>query len=374
MIILSAATITACSQAQLQRQAAKLALQDSKPRKTFSPETVPSKPNYYLDSNWAYLPEDTEAHAVDVFYVTPTAWYVPENWNMSLTNTNTKEYIQDILRRQGSVFYGIGNIYAPYYRQAHVYSFLDRSGNGSQALDLAYQDVEQAFLHYMENFNQGRPFILAGHSQGTHHLKRLIKTRFYRADLRERFVVGYLVGMPMSPLDLENPYLRICQGPEETGCVVSWNTERNGPHTLFAPVTVGVNPLTWEAGTDGAYAPRTLNRGAVFFHDVIPSKPRNQRTRRAMMAYTEAGATVVPNYTGAQVVAGTLVIDTTRQQQPLGRYIGPGNYQAYDYNFFFINIRENARARIADYLTTHPEKQLTALSKSACGCEIEPQM
>ena len=69
-------TTAACSQADLRSYAAKRAFQDNnRPLVAFAADTVPTAPDYDRDSTWAHLPEDPEAHPVDVFYVAPAAWY-----------------------------------------------------------------------------------------------------------------------------------------------------------------------------------------------------------------------------------------------------------------------------------------------------------
>jgi hypothetical protein len=347
-------------------------MEESKPGYAFDANAIPAAPDYNLGSSWSVLPDDPWAYPVDVFFVSPSAWFRTDNWNMSVTDKAGKEAVRAILWRQGSIFYGIGNIYAPYYRQAHVYSMMDRAGDGGEALDIAYEDVERAFLRYMAEFNEGRPFILAGHGQGSQHLKRLIKSRFYSSDLRERLIVGYLVGAPITALDLESPHLKVCRNPWETGCVVSWTTEPEAINTLTEPVEVAVNPLTWRAEKNGEYASAALNKGAVFFNK--PRLARNQDSggRGGVTSYESAGATVVPQYTGGQTVRGILVIDNPTKNKDLRMYLGPGNYHAYDYNFFFLNVRQNAAERVERYLSNHPATQRTSLNSKSCLCKIEP--
>ena len=48
------------------------------------------------------------------------------------------------------------------------------------ALDIAYQDCRDAFVYYINHFNQGRPFIIASHSQGSLHATRLLLDLFDR--------------------------------------------------------------------------------------------------------------------------------------------------------------------------------------------------
>ena len=67
------------------------------------------------------------------------------------------------------------NLYVPFYRQAHIRVFNEKfKDEGKKALDLAYKDIKSAFIYYLNNFNDNKPFIIASHSQGTVHAKRLI--------------------------------------------------------------------------------------------------------------------------------------------------------------------------------------------------------
>ncbi|GIR73695.1 MAG: hypothetical protein CM15mP76_04220 [Prochlorococcus sp.] len=79
------------------------------------------------------------------------------------------ERTEIMLGNQASAFNGSCNIYAPEYRQATYFSFFDKDDNGKKALDLAYEDIENAFNYFLEFFNNGKPFIIAAHSQGALH-------------------------------------------------------------------------------------------------------------------------------------------------------------------------------------------------------------
>ena len=120
-------------------------------------------PKNYSDALFDYKP------SVDVFYVHPTSYYSGDNWNASLedsvVNVSRTDYL---LQNQASVFAGLARLYVPYYRQMHIDSYADLS-NGYPAFHLAYSDVRNAFLKYWKYWNKGRPFIIAGHSQGTNH-------------------------------------------------------------------------------------------------------------------------------------------------------------------------------------------------------------
>ena len=83
-----------------------------------------------------------------------------------------------MLANQASQFNGCCNVYAPRYREASIFAYLKGDAKlREQVLGFAYKDVARAFDYFIENYNGGRPFILASHSQGTHHGERLIKRR-----------------------------------------------------------------------------------------------------------------------------------------------------------------------------------------------------
>ena len=162
-----------------------------KPELSFAEATPPVAPDYSQPQSWAALPDrqdaadvlpggdvqDRQAAAeVDVFFVHPTTFFGTAGWNQSLDDTSTNALTDTfVLRSQASVYNSCCRIYAPRYRQATIYSFMDRAGDGKPALQLAYEDVERAFDYFIEHYNQGRPFILAGHSQGSVHVRTLLR-------------------------------------------------------------------------------------------------------------------------------------------------------------------------------------------------------
>jgi len=161
---------------------------------------------------------------------------VAEQWNLPLEakgisaqqlSAKVTEQMEMRVAAGASCFNRTCRIYAPKYRQAHVGSFahlrmLARVSEDpemevgpakprelAQALDLAYSDVRRAFLHFLnEPETVGRPFILAGHSQGVLHLLRLLQEEVEdHSEVRERFVHAYLTGFSV-PLDIFSRSLR----------------------------------------------------------------------------------------------------------------------------------------------------------------------
>ena len=151
---------------------------------------------------------------VDTFYVHPTSFMDPTStkWNAPLT-----DFVANVLtdagqlQQQASAFNGASRVFAPRYRQCSMWSqstekrwntWPNNPWNGTTlqlAMDIAFSDIASAFDHFLDTtgFNDARPIVLAGHSQGTMQLKRLIDlidTEAKYAPVKERIVVAYLIG------------------------------------------------------------------------------------------------------------------------------------------------------------------------------------
>ncbi|MDX1479311.1 MAG: DUF3089 domain-containing protein [Saprospiraceae bacterium] len=317
-----------------------------KPRSAFRADAVPAAPDYGIDAHWAALPSrfdsadavpgtglsDRQADAnVDVFFIHPTTYTGKRGhntWNAALNDARLNlRTDKSTIRYQASLFNGVGRVYAPRYRQAHLEAFYtkQRQDEAQQALDLAYADVRAAFDYYLEHYNQGRPLIIAAHSQGTAHAARLLRERFDGQPLQDRLIAAYLVGMPVKAAYFDR--ITPCVTPEDTGCFCSWRTVKEGwvPRRWGIDEEVVVtNPLTWR--TDPGWADRALHRGAVFrkFH----KGP-------------------FPGLTGARIANGYLQIP--RPRIPGYLWVPLRNYHVADYNLFYVDVRENARLRAETY-------------------------
>ena len=62
----------------------------------------------------------------------------------------------------------------------HIHSYTD-TVNGYKAYDLAYNDILNAFKYFISNIKTDN-YIIASHSQGTNHAKRLISEYISKND------------------------------------------------------------------------------------------------------------------------------------------------------------------------------------------------
>ncbi len=317
-----------------------LVLQRLAPDHEFVDAPPPARPDYENPGHWAALPDrddladrvpsgeydDRQATApIDVFFIHPTTYYSSNSWNQPLDDTVTNELTdQAVMQGQASAFNGCCRVYAPRYRQATIYAFVGSGDNGPQALDLAYGDVVVAFRYYVAHFNDGRPFVLAAHSQGSRHADLLIADEITGTPLAERMIAAYPVGFG---LDGTNG-VPVCQDATETGCQITWNSV--GPDVTSPLATAGhicVNPLSWRA--DETRAGFETNFGGVSFG---------------------AGGMPEPGVADAQCRDGNLVVSEIRSEHYASRPLGRDNYHLYDYALFYLNIRENVAARVDAFL------------------------
>ncbi len=295
----------------------------------FNAAAVPLPPDYTVPENWAALPPaGKEKKPVDVFFVHPTAFFESDVWNESIESGLNNLRIDFSLKKEASAFQKSCNLFSPHYREAHMKVLRATAENKDEAMAVAYGDVERAFDYYLQHFNQGRPFILAGHSQGSNLLLMLLERRFSDPGLRKRLVAGYLIGWSVTAEDLQQyPYLKMSSAPDQIGCLISYNTQGDQPAmSIVRPGAVGVNPLTMDL-TD-RFVPADRNLGALFF--------------------TDAGEVEIPAFTGARTVSGALVIPEPSRTD-LVKTPFHGFYHPYDYTFFYRNIEKNVAERVAAF-------------------------
>jgi hypothetical protein len=314
----------------------------------FEPANVPPRPDYSRLELWAAHPDkrdaadslprvdslrDNQATApADVFFIHPTIYtYEPANgypWNGNVEDADLNQRVDNsTILNQASIFNAAGRVFAPRYRQAHLYAyFTPNETDAKAAFDTAYADVKAAFEYYLKHFNQGRPFIIAAHSQGTQHGKRLIRELIDGQPLQEQLIVAYLVGMP-TPADFFT-HIPVCQNADQTGCFVTWNTYAKGytppNHGKELYKAAATNPLNWT--TNGEPAPATLHMGAVG-QKFNPLKP----------GLHDAAAHEGMLWISRPKIAGAALLNIK-------------NWHRADYNLFYFNVRQNAVERVKAYL------------------------
>lgn len=300
----------------------------------FDPTRAPQNPNYESLQFWVAHPfredkadlipksetwVDDSLKTVDVFYIYPTMYDRGNNWNADVYNKRLNRSIANFpVKYQASVFNREARVYAPFYRQAIVEVFYNKSEEGDKALDFAYQDIKTAFEQFLI-WTGNRPIIIASHSQGTYHAARLLKDYFDGSELQKRLVCAYTVGLEMYR---ENyAHLVPCEDSTQTGCYVTWSSfNTKYDHTNKTPVYYGnvcVNPITWNASEQWEQS-----QGSILL-DFKRKKRFKTQARR------------VGNY--LEIKTRTPIVQTWR------------NLHLVDYNLFWEDVRKNVRTRVSHF-------------------------
>jgi hypothetical protein len=352
------------------------------PKHTFAESSPPKSPNYIDMTYWAAHPSsadtsdlipsnadlsaDLATKPVDVFFVHSTGYVGPGKWNSNMAHENSEtQSLQYMLSSMASAFNGCCDIYAPKYRQAHLSAFVNEDKESSfAALDLAYSDVERAFDHYIANTNQGRPFILVAHSQGSLHALRLLSQRIDKTKLREQMVAAYTIGywLPMNMFDRNFINIGLCESAQQTGCIVSYDSYGEGG-AMSAGVRhwyssgweitdIGdiacVNPLSWTTGTNKAEA--DLHKGAfpvefkrTVVHMILAKNPEY---------IFESLPNLSPNLTWSQCDKSGVLHLAEQQDNTFSNHLNnkDKSYHLLDYSLFYGNLRHNAIVRSKAYL------------------------
>ena len=164
----------------------------------------------------------------DVFYVHPTT-YCGDLWNMPITDQSCRHSTEFYLTLEASSFNRTCRVFAPKFRQS-VITGMGFPDEGRLATELAYSDVKKAFEHYLQNDNNGRPFILASHSQGSLYALRLMQDLIEGKPLFSQFVACYAPAAwaPLSLFQGETAIfkqIQLCTSSTDTGCFISWTCE-----------------------------------------------------------------------------------------------------------------------------------------------------
>jgi Protein of unknown function (DUF3089) len=313
----------------------------------FEKVPAPPAPDYTKAFHWAALPDKRDAAdslpngidlkdaqtiaKADVFFIHPTIFTdKPTNsyrWNADVNDQPLNKEIQaTTILNQATVFNGSCKVYAPYYRQAHLYAFYTADqADAKKALDLAYEDVKVAFEIYLSRFNNGRPIVIASHSQGSYHAERLLKEFFDDKPLKNKLVAAYLIGRAIKPDAFKT--ILPSEKPDEIGVWSSWNTfaQKHYPknYERYFKDAQSTNPLLWNSSE--TFASKELSKGGV--------GPK---------------FTYFPQLADAQNHAGMLWINKPYIK---GRaFIRTKEWHYADINLFYMNIRQNVELRIQRYL------------------------
>ena len=315
--------------------------------KEFKYSDAPAVPNYENLESWAAHPSKTDSVIdifyttdkknlkADVFYIYPTLLTDDKNdsWNSNIKDPNQNSVVRNIaIRYQASAWANAGRIYSPLYRQVHYRSFYEpyTSNGGKKAGEIAYDDIRRAFIFYLEKFNQGRPIIIAGHSQGAYHCKTLLKEFFDGKELQNQLVAAYIPGTRVDINEFNT--IHALKDPVDIKGYLSWNTFRinkkpkkgkHPAHFSWKKNQFVTNPIKWDESRSGS---TEEHKGLLFYDQKIYPNSVD------IVIYDGLLWSSVP-----KGIKGSLLLKLIK------------NYHFGDVNLFWKDISENAKKRVESF-------------------------
>ena len=305
----------------------------------------PNVIDYSNPGHWLSLPAHP-SKPVDVFYVYPTVWAKvdPAEPNYcAIDHPSMHQGAVSAFNKQATAFETTGNVYAPFYRQA------DGACTLSLAEDQRWEvlrkvpaaDVTTAFDYYIRHYNNGRPFIIAGHSQGANVLMFLLSEYMKtHPDVYAGMIAAYVIGYPVTAEFMAaNKHLRFAGGPDDTGVIISYNTQSPkvvpGTNIVVANnIGIVINPINWKR--DETPAPASESLGSYMPDSTM----------------THFGK--VHNFADARIdlVHGIIICSSVNDNAiyAMSNGLDLGVYHIFDINFYYYNLRENAERRANRFL------------------------
>ena len=167
----------------------------------------------------------------DCFYVYPT---VSEDSSRNADKSIDPEMIS-IAQYQASRFSQNCRVFAPAYRQLTLETLFSGVPVTDAEARLAYSDVREAWLTYLNRFNKGRGVVLIGHSQGTGMLRNLIRRQVDdRRRVRRKLISAILLGGDVTvrrgkKIDGDFDHIPACVRRRQLGCVIAFSTFNQTP-------------------------------------------------------------------------------------------------------------------------------------------------
>ena len=267
---------------------------------------IPEVPDYCLEKMWFNVLNDTIGNGADVFYI-PSTWEY--DWTTSDGNichyadVYNKEHTDNMgieMKKVSDYMADGNNFYSPFYRHITLdtWATLNEETISNRYSSVSFPDVRNAFEYFIDNFNNGRPFILAGFSQGGKSVVELMK--IIPSEVRNRMVAAYVLGYKVTPDDISTaPWIVAAKDSIDTGVTICYNSVSNVKHTkpiiiLNDTITVTLNTeyrVLVLDGFDGSYLPNILDILNVGdYHGIEPwvySECLRKNIRQRILSYKQ---------------------------------------------------------------------------------------
>jgi hypothetical protein len=329
---------------------------------TFNPDstTVPaSGPRTVQDASPA-----TDS-PFDCFYVYPTvSKQKRDNANLKIQAAEI-----DAAVNQASRFSQVCRVWAPMYRQRTSESLAKGLGNDPSADAVAYQSLLSGWSDYLAHYNDGRPVIFIGHSQGAAMLIRLLSAQIdsdpvLRSRMVSAIIAGGNVTVPSGrTVGSTFHHIPLCTSTSETGCVIAYSSFPGQPpaNSQFGRPGQGVSlqsDQTARAGLQVACvnpaAPGGGSAALSPYFLALTSPPPAPAVTTPWVTYPNLYSAVCKSRAGAT----WLQINTTNgagdSRPTVTETLGPTwGYHLQDINLALGDLVNDVRMQEGAYLTVH---------------------
>lgn len=136
-----------------------------------------------------------------------------------------------------------------------------------------------------------------------------------------------------------NPFLKFAEGADDTGVIVSYNTQSPsvapGANIVMAnDIGLVINPINWKRDQTPATAEESLG-------SYMPVDDQGR------FGFT-------PHFADARINSAKGVIECSSVDEnamyQISSAMGPGVYHSFDISFYYYNLRENAQLRADCFL------------------------
>lgn len=223
------------------------------------------------EERWAANPKAP----IDCFYVYPTV----SNDATANSDMNAGPEELGVIRAQAARFGSECRVFAPLYRQVTLTALRAGIAGRPMTVDraLSYNDVVDAWKHYLEHDNQGRGVVLIGHSQGSGVLTQLIRNEIDGKPHQERIVSALLLGTNVAvPKGKDTggafQHMPLCRSASQTGCVISYVSFRDN---VPPPATSRFGRAQGKDMVAACTNPAALSGGSGELHSYFASAGRS---------------------------------------------------------------------------------------------------
>ena len=277
--------------------------------------------DYSKGDNWLNLP-NKPVYPVDVFYIYPTVCSSDYETNLCpVEDKNMRLNAKSVLKLQAGAFEPLA----------------EKIQNDTKENKQGLYDIYLALDYYFKNLNEGRPYILASHSQGS-ALNLIILSDYMKKhpEIYKNMVASYVIGYPVTKEFLkENPHLKFAKKSNDTGVIISYDVQspdKSGINILYAKNTLLINPINWKRTEK--YAPKKDNLGSL--------------DEKTLKIITPGVADAKIDKKKGAIICSTVDEESYEIKLPL--MFGKGSYHGQDFQFYYLNLRQNAKERIEKFL------------------------